>query len=467
MRSHQALNIAIDRVHQPDIGVHGGDHRLAGDFGIAVGDGDGGFLVQAEQHLRLGIAEIIDDRVMQPAIARARGERDIGNIERAQRLGDDVRAEARRIGAGRRRTFDRGNGGIGIGGASGRGLGRRHGGHFLLIRLGGVGRATSNRIMSLCATGREVPRRHSCPPFDAGFARRQRPSLMCGLNHHGLSQFFGETIEAAGEAVDIEIERIVVAVGNFGIDGGVKRRNEPFAFAHAGDGVEQSQPVILRGSERRIGGMSVTAASALAGLDELDMDEQALQGAAKFRRLLEFGLAPRNCEFVVEDHLTDTVDDDMRFAPAVGAGEVLQIVERRAFLIDVVGKAVPAERRAAGIVNHKIARHRGVGIIVVRARQRLPQMSGKIGFEILRGEIAGQCFARRQAGGLADAAGKTRGQRLQRRTEVARRIHAAHQTHRLLDRRASVAQGLGIERASAHALDEKWCPEMARLALVA
>ena len=70
MRSHQALKIAIDGVHQPDVGMHGGDHGLAGDLGVALGDGDGGFLMQAEQHLRLRIAEIIDDRVVQAAIAR-------------------------------------------------------------------------------------------------------------------------------------------------------------------------------------------------------------------------------------------------------------------------------------------------------------------------------------------------------------------------------------------------------------
>ncbi len=71
------------RVHQPDIGMHRADHRLAGDLGIAVGDGDGGFLVQAEQHLRLRIAEIVDDAVVQAAIARAGRERDIGDVERA------------------------------------------------------------------------------------------------------------------------------------------------------------------------------------------------------------------------------------------------------------------------------------------------------------------------------------------------------------------------------------------------
>ena len=145
-------------VHQPDIGMHRGGHGLAGNFCITVGDGDGGFLMQAEQHLRRGIAEIIDDAVVQAAIARARGERDIGNIQRTQRIGDHVAAETGRIGAGRRRALeagDRGVGGIGFG-ACGRGLGRRHGGHFLSCWGFRAGWAASNRIAGRYATGREV-----------------------------------------------------------------------------------------------------------------------------------------------------------------------------------------------------------------------------------------------------------------------------------------------------------------------
>ena len=46
-------------VHQADIGMHRRRHRLAGDFGIAMRDGDRAFLVQAEQHLRPLIAEVI------------------------------------------------------------------------------------------------------------------------------------------------------------------------------------------------------------------------------------------------------------------------------------------------------------------------------------------------------------------------------------------------------------------------
>ena len=86
-------------VEQADVGVHRGGHRLAGDLGVAVRDRDRGLLVQAEQHLRLLVAEEVDDAVVQPAVARAGIERDVGNVERAQRLGDDVAAEGRRVGA--------------------------------------------------------------------------------------------------------------------------------------------------------------------------------------------------------------------------------------------------------------------------------------------------------------------------------------------------------------------------------
>jgi hypothetical protein len=78
----------------------------------------------------------------------------------------------------------------------------------------------------------------------------QRPSLMLRLNTPGLFEFGDKPVEAIGEAVDIEIRGIVVAVGNFGVDGGVNCRNEPFASAHAGDRVEQRQLVVFRGRRR-------------------------------------------------------------------------------------------------------------------------------------------------------------------------------------------------------------------------
>ena len=50
-------------------------------------------LVQAEQQLRPFVAEIVDQAVVQSAVARAGIDGDIGDVERAQRIGDDVAAE--------------------------------------------------------------------------------------------------------------------------------------------------------------------------------------------------------------------------------------------------------------------------------------------------------------------------------------------------------------------------------------
>jgi hypothetical protein len=77
-------------VEQPDIGMHRCRHRLAGDLGVAVSDRDRRFLVKAQQHLRRGIADMVDQAVMETAIAGAGIECDIGNVEVAQHLGDHV-----------------------------------------------------------------------------------------------------------------------------------------------------------------------------------------------------------------------------------------------------------------------------------------------------------------------------------------------------------------------------------------
>ncbi len=84
-------------VEQADVGMHAGGHRLAGHLGVAVSDRDRSLLVQAEQHLRRLVAEIIDDRVMEAAVAGARIERDVRNLQCAQRFGGDVAAPAGRV----------------------------------------------------------------------------------------------------------------------------------------------------------------------------------------------------------------------------------------------------------------------------------------------------------------------------------------------------------------------------------
>src|SRR5271167_1644697 len=68
------------------------EHWPARDLGPAVGQGYRTLLVQAQQHARTPVAEIIDEAVMQAAIARSRVERDIGYVEFADRRGDRVAA---------------------------------------------------------------------------------------------------------------------------------------------------------------------------------------------------------------------------------------------------------------------------------------------------------------------------------------------------------------------------------------
>ena len=120
--------------------------------------------------------------------------------------------------------------------------------------------------------------------------------------------------------------------------------------------------------------------------------------------------------------------------------------------------------RSAGIVDHEVARQGRIGIVVIGARHRLPQMSREIRFEVLFGEIARQRLARRQAGDFADPPCQSRRQAIERRSEIPACIHAAHQTHGLLRRRAGIAQRLRVEGASAHALDKVWRAKMVRLA---
>ena len=83
------------RMHQPDIGMERDAHRLFGDFRIALRNGNRMFLMQADQHLRIAVAEVIDHAVMQAAIARARRQRNIAQVKAAQHLGHGVRRPAK------------------------------------------------------------------------------------------------------------------------------------------------------------------------------------------------------------------------------------------------------------------------------------------------------------------------------------------------------------------------------------
>ena len=141
-------------VEETDIGVDRGGHRLAGDLGVTVRDGDGALLVQAEQHLRRRIAEVVDEAVVQAAIARARRQRDVGDVEHAQRVGDDIAAERRCIHARRHRTLHRGNRGISAHRlcppAGAQGIGRRHRRRSPLRRPAGQAHRPSRRACADC-----------------------------------------------------------------------------------------------------------------------------------------------------------------------------------------------------------------------------------------------------------------------------------------------------------------------------
>ena len=62
------------------------------DLGITVRKRHRMLFMQAKQHLRLLIAEVVDDAVMQAAEAGARVERNEGKVQRPQHVGDDIAA---------------------------------------------------------------------------------------------------------------------------------------------------------------------------------------------------------------------------------------------------------------------------------------------------------------------------------------------------------------------------------------
>ena len=81
-------------MHQSDIRMQRDGHRPVGDLGIAVGDGDAVFLVQADNHLRFGIAEIIDDAVVETAETGARHQCNIIDADGPYGFGDGIAAPA-------------------------------------------------------------------------------------------------------------------------------------------------------------------------------------------------------------------------------------------------------------------------------------------------------------------------------------------------------------------------------------
>src|SRR6516162_3859719 len=246
---------------------------------------------------------------------------------------------------------------------------------FTRRRRSGVTARSGQREITGQAIGRH---------FKARCCRRRSP--MRGLRLFRSAQFLHQGFEATGEALDVEPHRIVVAVADAGVDGGVKRWDKPMSGADTGDGINEREAIVLRGGEARVRRLPVVAAAharrAAPRLDQFDVQEQPLQSADEIDRALELGLAPRHGEVVVEQHVAGPVDDDMAFAPAVGADIVRQIVDLRAG-VDVVGERAAAVVRPAGVVDDEITRSGRQRIIVFGARHRLPQMRGEIHFKIL------------------------------------------------------------------------------------
>ena len=80
------------RMHEPDVGVQRHGHRLFRHLAVAVGDRNRMLFMQADDHLRIFVAQIIDDAVVKAAIARARDEGDIFEVEPAGHFGNHVAA---------------------------------------------------------------------------------------------------------------------------------------------------------------------------------------------------------------------------------------------------------------------------------------------------------------------------------------------------------------------------------------
>ena len=79
-------------VHQTDVRVQRDSQRPSRHARIAVRERHRMFLVDAQQQLRTLVAEIVDQAVVQAAIARAGRERDVGDFQRAQHLRHRVAA---------------------------------------------------------------------------------------------------------------------------------------------------------------------------------------------------------------------------------------------------------------------------------------------------------------------------------------------------------------------------------------
>ena len=65
----------------------------------------------------------------------------------------------------------------------------------------------------------------------------KRALLVRGLDAIRRPQFCDQAVQAVGKIIDVEVEWIIVTVGNLGINCGMIRRNEPSFGSNAGDHV--------------------------------------------------------------------------------------------------------------------------------------------------------------------------------------------------------------------------------------
>ena len=99
---HQHRRVVAERVvdahravHQADQVVQDADADAAGGLGVAVRHRHRDLLVGGEHHLRLVIAAVVDQRVMQAAIARSRQQEDVVDVQAAEQLDHGVGPEFR------------------------------------------------------------------------------------------------------------------------------------------------------------------------------------------------------------------------------------------------------------------------------------------------------------------------------------------------------------------------------------
>ena len=79
-------------VHQPDRAVDQRHQRLVGDLVIAVGDADAAFLMGAGEEFRRRVLAVVDQQLVDGAIARCRVGRQVFDVERLDNVDHEIRS---------------------------------------------------------------------------------------------------------------------------------------------------------------------------------------------------------------------------------------------------------------------------------------------------------------------------------------------------------------------------------------